>query len=222
MWRGGGSAITGAYTLRSTRHRRRIRKLADRLFFPRKFLDLTATKKGVSICIFFQPKSRWHYERSEIASTLPTVTFFFIPTRCGGVFPRSHLPLNSPIPHPKTGFLITEGNSIPMTNPLPRYVTHGIAKPPKDIYSLRYTYDGTRKVRQLALGCESNWVKSTHDAYENTWKCGELKLYFSPSAGGQHNKKKDIFACRRRGGFRSRWSNSQITGHCEPPASGSI
>ena len=24
----------------------------------------------------------------------------------------------------------------------------------------------------------------THDAYENTWKCGELKLYFSPSAGG--------------------------------------
>ena len=21
-------------------------------------------------------------------------------------------------------------------------------------------------------------------AYENTWKCGELKLYFSPSAGG--------------------------------------
>ena len=27
-------------------------------------------------------------------------------------------------------------------------------------------------------------VKTTHDAYENTWKCGELKLYFSPSAGG--------------------------------------
>ena len=27
-------------------------------------------------------------------------------------------------------------------------------------------------------------VKSTHDAYENTWKCCELKLYFSPSAGG--------------------------------------
>ena len=26
--------------------------------------------------------------------------------------------------------------------------------------------------------------QSTHDAYENTWKCGELKLYFSPSAGG--------------------------------------
>ena len=23
-----------------------------------------------------------------------------------------------------------------------------------------------------------------HDAYENTCKCGELKLYFSPSAGG--------------------------------------
>ena len=27
-------------------------------------------------------------------------------------------------------------------------------------------------------------LKSTHDAYENTWKCGELKLYFSSSAGG--------------------------------------
>ena len=27
-------------------------------------------------------------------------------------------------------------------------------------------------------------IKSTHDAYENTRKCGELKLYFSPSAGG--------------------------------------
>ena len=36
----------------------------------------------------------------------------------------------------------------------------------------------------------SNWVKSTHDAYENTWKCGELKLYFSPSAGGLKKKKK--------------------------------
>ena len=25
-----------------------------------------------------------------------------------------------------------------------------------EIYSLRYTYNGTRRVRQLALGCESN------------------------------------------------------------------
>ena len=56
--------------------------------------------------------------------------------------------------------------------------------------SLRYTYNGTRRVRQLALGCESNWVKSAHDAYKNTWKCGELKLYFSPSAGGWKKKKK--------------------------------
>ena len=46
-------------------------------------------------------------------------------------------------------------------------------------------------MRQLALGCESSGVKSTHDAYENTWKCGELKLYFSPSAGGlKKNKNK--------------------------------
>ena len=29
-----------------------------------------------------------------------------------------------------------------------------------------------------------NCVNSTHDAYENTWKCGELKLYFFLSAGG--------------------------------------
>ena len=32
--------------------------------------------------------------------------------------------------------------------------------------------------------------ESTHDAYENTWKCGELKLYFSSSAGGLKKKKK--------------------------------
>ena len=39
-------------------------------------------------------------------------------------------------------------------------------------------------MRQLALGFESKWVKSTHDAYENSCKCGELKIYFSPSAWG--------------------------------------
>ena len=65
--------------------------------------------------------------------------------------------------------------------------------------------EGVRKSR-----LESHTVKSTHDAYENTWKCGELnpftapeplpilnpsnfvpkngfpvaKVYFSPSAGG--------------------------------------
>ena len=60
----------------------------------------------------------------------------------------------------------------------------GVVTKTTDRDSERYTYNGTRRVRQLALGCESNWVKSTHDAYENTWKCGELKLYFSPSAGG--------------------------------------
>ena len=27
------------------------------------------------------------------------------------------------------------------------------------------------------------------DAYDNTWKCSELKLYFSPSAGGLKKKK---------------------------------
>ena len=29
-------------------------------------------------------------------------------------------------------------------------------------------------------------------AYENTWKCGELKLHFSPSAGGLKAKKKKV------------------------------
>ena len=53
----------------------------------------------------------------------------------------------------------------------------GVVTKTTDRDSLRYTFNGTRKVHQLALGCESNWVKSTHDAYENTWKCGELKLY---------------------------------------------
>ena len=59
-----------------------------------------------------------------------------------------------------------------------------VTKTTDDKDSLRYTYNGIRRVRQLALGCESNGVKSTHDAYENTWKCGELQLYFSLSAGG--------------------------------------
>ena len=56
--------------------------------------------------------------------------------------------------------------------------------------SSRYRYSGSGRTRQLALGCEGNWAKSTHDAYENTRKCGELKLYFSPSAGGYIYKKK--------------------------------
>ena len=30
---------------------------------------------------------------------------------------------------------------------------------------------------------------TAHDVYENTFKCGELKLYFSPSAGGFTKKK---------------------------------
>ena len=29
--------------------------------------------------------------------------------------------------------------------------------------------------------------QSVRGNYENTWKCGELKLYFSPSAGGKKN-----------------------------------
>ena len=67
-----------------------------------------------------------------------------------------------------------------------------VTKTTDDRDSLRYnTYNGTRRVCQLALRCESNWVKSTHDAYENTWKCGELKLYFSPSAGGWKKIKKN-------------------------------
>ena len=54
--------------------------------------------------------------------------------------------------------------------------------------SLRYRYHGNCRTRQLTLDCECNWVNLTHDVYENTWKCGELKLYFSPSAGGSTKK----------------------------------
>ena len=46
-----------------------------------------------------------------------------------------------------------------------------------------YCSSGFVQLRQLALGCESSCLKSTHDAYENTWKCGELKPFFSPSPG---------------------------------------
>ena len=47
-------------------------------------------------------------------------------------------------------------------------------------------------------GCDE-----THDAYENTWKCGELKLYFSPSAGGYKKIRKE--SCDER----------NITNECE-------
>ena len=46
--------------------------------------------------------------------------------------------------------------------------------------SSRYRYSGNRRTRQLALDCEGNWVESTHDVYENTWKGGELKLCVLP------------------------------------------
>ena len=60
----------------------------------------------------------------------------------------------------------------------------GVVTKPTDRDSSRYTYNGIRRLRQLALGCESSWVKSTHNVFENTWKCGEIKPYFAPSAGG--------------------------------------
>ena len=57
--------------------------------------------------------------------------------------------------------------------------------------SSRDRYSGNRRTRQLAVDCEGSWVESTHDAYENTRKCGELKLYFLffPSAGELKKKK---------------------------------
>ena len=57
-----------------------------------------------------------------------------------------------------------------------------------DRVSSRYRYGGNRKTRQLALDCEGNGVKSTRDVYQNTRKCGELKLHFAPSAGGSMKK----------------------------------
>ena len=64
---------------------------------------------------------------------------------------------------------------------------------PPSVYcvSLRFTYNGTRRVRQLALGCESNWVKSTHDAYENTWKWAKA-LFFPIRRRMKKNKKKCV------------------------------
>ena len=54
----------------------------------------------------------------------------------------------------------------------------GVVTRTADRNSSRYRYSGIRRTRQLALGCEGNRIKSTHDAYENTWKCGEQKLFF--------------------------------------------
>ena len=47
------------------------------------------------------------------------------------------------------------------------------------------------------LDCECNEVKSTHDVCQNTGKCGELKLYFSLSAGGYTKKKEKEKRCQR-------------------------
>ena len=74
----------------------------------------------------------------------------------------------------------------------------GVVTRTADRDSSRYRYSGIRKTRQLALGSEGNWVKSTHDAYENTWKRGELELYFSPSAGGCKRKKRNLDRDNRR------------------------
>ena len=45
--------------------------------------------------------------------------------------------------------------------------------------------DTPARTRQptITLDYECYLVKSTHDVYENTWKCGELRLYIFPSAG---------------------------------------
>ena len=53
-----------------------------------------------------------------------------------------------------------------------------------------WTAEGTPSVTSYTLRrCESNCVDSTHDAYENTWKCGELKLLFFPVRRRLKNKK---------------------------------
>ena len=41
---------------------------------------------------------------------------------------------------------------------------------------------------QLTATSIRRTLKRTHDEYENTWKCGEIKPYFSPSAGGYKKK----------------------------------
>ena len=41
-------------------------------------------------------------------------------------------------------------------------------------------------------------TKLTHEVHENTWKRGELKLYFSPSAGGLKKKKIETKRERKR------------------------
>ena len=56
----------------------------------------------------------------------------------------------------------------------------GVVTRTADRNSSRYRYSVNRRTRQLALDCEGNCIKSTHDAYETTWKFGELKLQFFP------------------------------------------
>ena len=43
-----------------------------------------------------------------------------------------------------------------------------------------------------SLSSINTYNTPTHDEYGNTWKSGELKLYFSPSAGGFKKKEKKL------------------------------
>ena len=45
----------------------------------------------------------------------------------------------------------------------------------------------------VAVG--SSRTTATDALVEDTWKCGELKLYFSPCAGGLKKKKKKVNCC---------------------------
>ena len=56
----------------------------------------------------------------------------------------------------------------------------------------KHTTQGGTRTDYSYITADAIVVKSTHDAYENTWKCGELKLYFSSSAGGSKKKKKQL------------------------------
>ena len=95
-----------------------------------------------------------------------------------------------------------------MVNLVP-VVQHTVYQHPNTPLGLRHSDSDTKKKRAVVTtvlygvgalyklqatcyrrGAPCVW---THDAYENTWKCGELELYFSPSAGELKKKKMCVF-----------------------------
>ena len=84
-----------------------------------------------------------------------------------------------------SGTIVVLESNYGTTNPPLQRALIGVERKNKMRRHCPYMAGGTIKRQNV----NNRLVKSTHDAYENTWKCGELKLYFSSSSAGGCKKK---------------------------------